>query len=352
MLIRKSFIILISLLITSNLSYCIFVLYFSTLLKAPLSFQPELFILISNCLFIIAALFFWIQQKQNSLPKKILDTTLQPGDYSDAQLIRKIPNILCIKDHDGKWRQASPEYLDYLNIKGQHYAGLTDMQISLIPGCNAVELQKNYNLDKTAWQLKNPVNDARISSLSSGGTLSVDLTFTPVFDQKRNPHRLCISGQPLKAHKPEGAEEKITDREIADFELLTILFDSSHLSFAILDGALRITRINAEFSSFTGYSIDELRNQGISFIKNGKTDSSIESIILSYFQSQKFQLWSGDFNCKKTNGFKYTAKLQIKPLRNKTNSLNQFFVTLIDISQYKLNEKRILQIAHYDDLTG
>ncbi|NOQ63357.1 MAG: EAL domain-containing protein, partial [Methyloprofundus sp.] len=38
--------------------------------------------------------------------------------------------------------------------------------------------------------------------------------------------------------------------------------------------------------------------------------------------------------------------------RNKTNSLNQFFVTLIDISQYKLNEKRILQIAHYDDLTG
>ncbi|NOQ13095.1 MAG: EAL domain-containing protein [Methyloprofundus sp.] len=226
------------------------------------------------------------------------------------------------------------------------------MQLALIPGCNAIELREHQKLDKTAWQLKKTINDSRISSLSDGSSLSVDLTFTPVFDDKKNPYRLCISGKPLQAYKQEESNKEITDREITDFNLLTTLFDSSHLSFAILDGALRITRVNAEFSSFTGYSIEELRNQGISFIKRGRTDSKIEATILDYFQSQKFQLWSGDFNCKKSNGFKYTAKLQIKPLKNKTHSLNQFFVTLIDISQYKLNEKRILQIAHYDDLTG
>ena len=352
MLIRKFFFILITFLVTSNLIYCIFQLYSPNFLKESLSFQPEIFILITNCLFIIIVFFFWILQKKNTQPKQIVDINLPPDTYSDAQLIRKIPNILCIKDSEGKWRQASPEYLDYLNIKGQHYVGMTDMQLALIPGCNAVELQKNYNLDKTAWQLKKAINDARISSLSSGDTLSVDLTFTPVFDEKKNPYRLCISGKPLQAHKQEGPDKEITDRELVDFKLLTTLFDSSHLSFAILDGALRITRVNAEFSSFTGYSIEELRNQGISFIKRGKTDPEVETTILGYFQSQKFQLWSGDFNCKKSNGFKYTAKLQIKPLKNKTHSLNQFFVTLIDISQYKLNEKRILQIAHYDDLTG
>ena len=342
MLIRKSFFLLLALLVTSNLIYCILQLYLPAFLIETFSFQPEILILITNCFFIVAAFFFWVLQKQKNAVKKLIRHNDLSPLYTDALLISHIPNFLCIKDSKGRWKQATSEYLDYLNIKKHHFVGKTDAELALIPDSNFTELLKNTELDKLTWRSKKAVKDTRITSLSNGKTVSIELTSTPVFDKNNQPSRLFVSGQALHANK----------RDKIDFELLTALFDSSHLSFAILDSDLKITRINAAFSSLTGYLIDEVKNQGISFIKNGISNSGIDSTILSYFKAKDFQLWSGELHCKKSNGSKFTVRLQIKPLKDGSNLFNKYFVTLIDISQYKQNEKRILQIAHYDDLTG
>ncbi len=343
MLIRKSFFILITLLIAGNLSYGILQFYFPAVLKEAFSFDPEILILISNSLVIVGILIVWARQKQHALYNgALLQTHLSPI-YTDATLISHVPNFLCIKDGQGRWQQATTEYLDYLNIKSHHFVGKTDEELMLIPNSNIAELQKNITLDKIAWRLKKSVKDTRIATMPNGDTISIELTSTPVLDNNKQPSRLFISGQPRDANK----------REKTDLELLSALFDSSHISFAILDYGLKIIRINAAFSTLTGYEMDELRNQGVSFVKNGKINARMDATILSFFKKNNFELWSNELICKKQNSRQqFTAKIQIQPLKDEFNSFNKYFVTLLDISQYKQNEKRILHLAHYDGLTG
>ena len=342
MLIRKIFIILVTLLVASNLSFGFLQLYSPSLLEEFFPFQTIILILIANGIFIAIAFLLSLIQKTHTRPKKLLNTIPEPFNYTDAQLISRIPDILCIKDNQGKWRQAAPEYLSYLNLKDETVAGRTDKQLSQIQKCNRAELQKNAMLEESAWLLNETIKETRDINLSPMDAVFIEFTFTPIYDKRKQPYRLCISGKFLHRNQ----------KEKNDFELLTTLFDSSHLSFATLDSDLKITRINSAFSTLTGYTSEELINQGISFIKNGKNNANINATIQTYFQTKNFQLWSGELSCKKSDGTKFTAQLQIKPLKDKTGSYKQFFATLINISKYKKNEQRILQIAHYDDLTG
>ncbi len=340
MLIRKSVFILIILFVIVNLTFSIIQLYAPALINTVFPFQPDIFILITHGVFITAILFFWLHPGK-PLKQKLPEKELLPL-YTDSLLISHIPNCLCIKDGEGRWLQATTEYLHYLNLTNHHFVGKTDAQLALIPESNAAELQKNTQLDEIAWQLKKASKDTRITSLANGNTISVELTSTPVFDSNNQPSRIFITGQPVQAHK----------REKNNFEILTAFFESSHLSFAILDSHLKITHINAAFSSLTGYSMADVRNQGIFFIEKGHSNTEAELTLLSFFKNNDFQLWSRELDCKKNDGSEYTVKAQINPLKDKIESFNKYFVTLIDISQYKENEQRILQIAHYDDLTG
>lgn len=342
MSLRKAFFLLIITLFTISLISSILQLHSPELLKETFSFKPELFILLINTLLITVVFAYWLLQTRNILPKQILGERVSSFLYTDALLISHIPNMLCIKDSKGRWRHATSEYLDYLNIQHTAFPGKTEEELALMSDTLTSELQKNIKLDEMAWQTQKTVKDIRITTTPSGDTVSVEISATPVFDNNDQPSRLLVTGQALNTNK----------RERSDFELLTVLFDLSHLSFAILDGTLKISRINDAFSLLTGYTRDEMLGQGISFIKKGKSSREVDSTILSYFKTKNFKLWSGELSCKKINGEKYTARLEIKPLKGNHSSINKYFVTLTDITKYKENEKRILQIAHYDGLTG
>lgn len=342
MLIRKIFFILTTLLVAYNIIYIGQQILLPAFFIRESSIQMSMIVLLVGCIVIGIILIIWALQYQNILPKKIFGNSENSFLYTDAQLISHIPKMLCIKDGSGRWRYATSEYLDYLNINHDVFVGKTDKELARLSNSKVSELKKNITQDEIAWQSKNTVKDIRVTSLPGGDTVSVEITSTPVFNDNMEPSRLLITGQRLNTSK----------RERSDFELLTVLFDSSHLSFAVLDSSLKVIRINDAFCELSGYSIDEIRGRGISFIKKGRPSSQVDSTILSYFKAKDFQLWSGELNCKRSNGERYTARLQIKPLQGVDNSYNKYFVTLIDVSRYKQNEKRILQIAHYDDLTG
>ena len=345
---KKLLLILTAVLIASNVIYCTVQIYHPTFLELEsFNSQPEIILLVANSMFVILAFFIWFSLRKSppqTLPvqTEILDQSDRPSLYTDIMLIDHVPKLLCIKDKRGRWIQASQDYLSNLSLQYIDYIGKTDEELALNQNSNVSELQANTTQDKLAWQVGKPVKEIRTTSLDNGDTVSFEIIRTPVFDESNQPFRLFVSGQYLQQSYKERTE----------LELLTSLFASSHLSFIILDSALKINRINAAFSSLTGYSIDDVKNHGISFIKNSKTNAEFDSTILSYFRNNDFQLWSGEVNCQKKDGDVFPAKLDIMPIQNKNNAPDNCFVTLTDITQHKQNEKRILRIAHYDDLTG
>jgi len=270
------------------------------------------------------------------------NNTVAPFSYSDQLLIDTFPGILCIKDQYGRWLQANTEYLTLLDLQDTEYVGKTDAYLALNVIANSIVFQQNVMQDKKAWQLGNRVKKTMSFVREGGGTVEMEILTTPLFGENKQPFRLVVSGQ----HLQQSLKEK------TKLELLSSIFSNSHLSFLILDESLKITSANSAFSSLFGFSSEEITSQLISHITTTKQKQDFCTTILAYFQKNNFQLWSGEVECKKKNGRQILIKLEIKPILSKENTFDNYFVTLEDITLFKENEKRILQIAHYDHLTG
>ena len=260
--------------------------------------------------------------------------------YTDSLLIENFPNLLCIKDSGGRWIKASTEYLTYLDMRYVDYVGKTDAYLALHSKSNSGIFKENIEQDRKAWELKKNVQN-NVSFVQKDDSIRFDILTTPIFDENNNPFRLLVTGQ----------QQRQDQKRIQELALFSNIFSSSHLSFIILDVSFKITSANSAFSILFGYTFDEINNQPISFL----TDTNQQELcntIQTYFDTNHHQLWSEEIKCKKKNGKKILIKLEIKPIQSKDKTFDNYFVTLEDITLFKENENRILQIAHYDHLTG
>ncbi len=338
-------------LFVSNIAYLVIPVFQSGFELNSYFFSPETILLLINSLFVVLMLILFYQQKNDTsidenetelIQVENSNHTVASFSYSDQLLIDTFPGILCIKDQYGRWLQANTEYLTLLDLQDTEYVGKTDAYLALNVKANSIVFQQNVMQDKKAWQLGNRVKKTMSFVREGGGTVEMEILTTPLFGENKQPFRLVVSGQ----HLQQSLKAK------TKLELLSSIFSNSHLSFLILDESLKITSANSAFSSLFGFSSEEITSQLISHITTTKQKQDFCTTILAYFQKNNFQLWSGEVECKKKNGRQILIKLEIKPILSKENTFDNYFVTLEDITLFKENEKRILQIAHYDHLTG
>jgi diguanylate cyclase (GGDEF)-like protein/PAS domain S-box-containing protein len=338
-------------LFVSNIAYLVIPVFQSGFEINSYLYAPEIILLLINSLFVVLMLLLFYKQKKSTLiyeneteliQVENSNNTIAPFSYSDQLLIDTLPDILCIKDQYGRWLQANTEYLTLLDLQDTDYIGKTDAYLALNVNTNSLVFQQNVIQDKKAWQLRNRVKKTMSFVCEGGRMVEMEISTTPLFGENNQPFRLLISGQPLQ-------QSLIAKTKL---ELLSSIFSSSHLSFMILDESLKITSTNSAFTSLFGFSSKEITSQLISHITTTKQKQDFCTTILAYFQKNNFQLWSGEVQCQKKNGRLILIKLEINPILSKENTFDNYFVTLEDITLFKENEKRILQIAHYDHLTG
>ena len=158
---RKLFLVSITLILI-NLIYSAAKIYQPDLFDAiPLTFSDEIIPLLINSLFIILVCFLFFTQKKkmqaklDEMQSNVVLPAIQHSKsavYSDITLIDNIPNLFCIKDQNGRWLQASPEYLETLELLFTDYIGKTDAYLAINSTGNNVALQENILQDKNAWK--------------------------------------------------------------------------------------------------------------------------------------------------------------------------------------------------------
>ncbi|MDD1611906.1 MAG: hypothetical protein LUQ57_02070, partial [Methylococcaceae bacterium] len=76
--------------------------------------------------------FFFVSNTLHFRNKLPLPVSMQvpTQQFSDQLLIRHFPDLLCLKDQDGRWLSASPEYLASFNLQGVDYFGKTDFELA------------------------------------------------------------------------------------------------------------------------------------------------------------------------------------------------------------------------------
>jgi diguanylate cyclase (GGDEF)-like protein/PAS domain S-box-containing protein len=303
----------------------------------------ENILLIANSVFMIILLIIYYNQRKNDVFDQDNNDAYSPANISKDSfqintqiLVNHFPNFLCIKDNNGYWLGASEIYLKIFNLQEVDYLGKTDAELFHYSNSNADILKVSFIQDKSAWHLKQPVKETRIVVIDKQRK-TLELTRIPIFDSHENELKLIVTGFFIN----------VDDRKKDQLELLPKAFESCHLSFIFLDKDFLITDVNAACALLTEYPSTDLKGKPLSFIVKGK----MTHLQTDFFTHHPKRLWSSELRCLPKSGRDFPVKLEISAITKNDNSV-VYFGSLLDITQQKQAEKRIIKLSYYDELTG
>lgn len=114
------------------------------------------------------------------------------------------------------------------------------------------------------------------------------------------------------------------------------------------DGA--ILDVNEAFCEITGYSKAEILGRKPNMLKSGRHDKEFYARMWSSILANG--QWSGEIWDRRKDGEVYPKWLSIGAVRGERDEITHFVAIFTDITAMKQSEERLLQLAHFDFLTG
>jgi diguanylate cyclase (GGDEF)-like protein/PAS domain S-box-containing protein len=148
-----------------------------------------------------------------------------------------------------------------------------------------------------------------------------------------------------------GVASDITDRSRKEEDQRTAaLAFASQAAIMVTDAQQRILRVNSAFSELTGYSMAEAVGRKPSLLKSGRHEPEFYRLMWRQLLSNGH--WQGEIWNRRKDGGIYPEWLTITALRDENGVLTHFVSTFSDISDLKLAESEIQNLAFFDPLTG
>lgn len=134
----------------------------------------------------------------------------------------------------------------------------------------------------------------------------------------------------------------------AALQLAASVFESQQ-GMLITDTENRILRVNKAFTQITLYSPEEVFGKNPNILKSGRHDEDFYRVMWNSIE--KTGAWSGEVWNRRKNGEVYPEWLNITSVKI-DGELTHYIATMSDITEYKVAEAQIHQLAFYDPLTN
>ncbi len=144
----------------------------------------------------------------------------------------------------------------------------------------------------------------------------------------------------------------ISERQAAEtrLRLLAKVFERSGEAIMICDHDNRILEVNQAFTRLTGYGVDDVRGENPSILSSGRTTAGEFRAMWQAISDEGF--WQGEIWDKRKDGSFYPKWLTISALRDAEEKIEYYIGSFTDMTERKVAEERISQLALHDTLTG
>ncbi len=110
-----------------------------------------------------------------------------------------------------------------------------------------------------------------------------------------------------------------------------------------------IVSVNRAFSRITGYSETEVVGQPPNILRSGRQDEAFYTLLWTALLEEGE--WQGELWNRRRNGELYAQWMSISTVRDNLGHPSHYVAVFTDITQQKLTEERLQQMAHFDPLT-
>jgi diguanylate cyclase (GGDEF)-like protein/PAS domain S-box-containing protein len=135
----------------------------------------------------------------------------------------------------------------------------------------------------------------------------------------------------------------------ADLKIAAMAFQA-YEAIMVTDEKTNIIRINASFTRLTGYTESEVIGKTPKILNSGKHDALFFKNIWDSLNSKG--KWGGEILNRRKNGGVFPEWQTISAIRDNQGKITHYISFFTDITELKLAEKEIEQLAFYDSLTG
>ncbi|MGZ8159115.1 MAG: EAL domain-containing protein [Methylobacter sp.] len=142
----------------------------------------------------------------------------------------------------------------------------------------------------------------------------------------------------------------ITERKQVEAELqvAAIAFESQE-GMVITDTNNVIVKVNQAFVRLTGYASDELINRKMNILKSGHHDAEFYAAMWTSLIHKG--TWQGEIWNRLKNGELHPEFVTITAVKNSVGEIINYVATYTDITERKVTEEKINNLAFYDPLT-
>ena len=123
----------------------------------------------------------------------------------------------------------------------------------------------------------------------------------------------------------------------------------SQAAIMVTDAEQRILRVNPAFTRLTGYTADEAIGRLPNILKSGRQDASFYTEMWTALEEADH--WQGEIWNRRKSGEVFPEWLTITAIRDERGRLTNYVSTFSDISNLKMAESEIHNLAFYDPLT-
>ncbi|MDA3945072.1 MAG: EAL domain-containing protein [Helicobacteraceae bacterium] len=144
----------------------------------------------------------------------------------------------------------------------------------------------------------------------------------------------------------------ITARKEAQETLvkLSLAVEQSPNSIVITDVDANIEYVNAAFTKITGYTPEEVLGKNPNIMHSGKVSEATYEEMWAELTAGK--TWHGELINRRKDQSEYIESAVISPVRQADGRITNYLAIKEDITEKRKVEKRIENLAHFDQLTG
>ncbi|TDK60646.1 EAL domain-containing protein [Sapientia aquatica] len=133
-----------------------------------------------------------------------------------------------------------------------------------------------------------------------------------------------------------------------ELRIAAIAFES-HEGMLITDAQQKILRVNSAFSNIIGYSSEEVIGKLPSMFRSPYHDDSFYRMLMSV--GDEFEAWQGEVWTQRKNQETFPLWITVTAVRSLDDKITHFIFSLVDITDRKVAEDEIRNLAFYDPLT-